>query len=117
MVQNNEFMLVFRFEPNFGYQPTEEEQKAMHQQWGAFIGGVALQEKLVSTHQLGFDGVQLYADGSQANGIAIHSKQTLGGNMVVKANSMEEVIQIAKQCPILAMGGNVEIRSINQMSF
>lgn len=56
MVQTNEFMLVFRYEPNNNYQPTEAEMTEMHQQWGAFIGNIAIQEKLISTHQLGFEG-------------------------------------------------------------
>lgn len=31
MVQKNEFMLVFRYEPNNSYQPTEAEMNEMHQ--------------------------------------------------------------------------------------
>ena len=43
MVQKKEFMLVFRLEPNINYQPTEVELNEMHQQWGAFIGSIAIQ--------------------------------------------------------------------------
>lgn len=116
MKEAKEFMMIFRFEPNFDYQPTEEEQTAQHQAWGAFIGNIAVQEKLVSTHQLGFEGVQINADTSEKSGICVAENQTLGGNMVVKANSIAEATQMAKNCPILQMGGTVEVRSIIPMA-
>ena len=115
MVQKKEFMLVFRYEPNNNDQPTEAEMNEMHQQWGAFIGNIAIQEKLVSTHQLGFEGKQIFADKSIINGIHISDQQTLGGNMIVKANTIDEAVEMAKSCPILLMGGTVEVRSIQSM--
>ncbi len=115
MTTKNEFMLLFRFEPNFTYQPTAEEMAAMHQQWGAYIGGLAIQEKLVSTYQLGFEGKQVKADQSVNEGINLAENQTLGGNMIVKAENINEAVEIAKGCPILHMGGNVEVRNIQPM--
>lgn len=115
MVQVNEFMLLFRYEPNNDYQPTEAEMNEMHQQWGAFFGNIAIQEKLVSTHQLGFEGKQIAADGTVSEGIYVADKQVVGGNMVVKAATPEEAVEMAKKCPILFMGGTVEVRAIQPM--
>ncbi len=115
MKNSNEFMLLFRFKPNFEVQPTDQDLAQMHLAWGGYIGGLAISEKLVSTHQLGFEGLQVSADKSVSNGILIAENQTLGGNMIVKANDIKEAAEIAKTCPILSMGGNVEIRSINPM--
>jgi hypothetical protein len=115
MKNKQEFMLLFRFEPSFDYQPTEAEMNEMHQQWGAFIGNLAIQEKLVSTHQLGFEGKRISADKSVVEGINISENQTIAGNMILKANGLAEAVELAKNCPILHMGGNVEVRSINPM--
>jgi hypothetical protein len=115
MEQKTEFMLVFRYEPNNNYQPTEAEMTEMHQQWGAFIGNIAIQEKLVSTYQLGFEGKQIAANKSVQEGIYIAGNLTLGGNMIVIANSLDEAVEMAKACPILLMGGTVEVRSIQPM--
>jgi hypothetical protein len=115
MEQKKEFMFVFRFEPDFNRQPTSDELSEMHQHWGAFIGNIALQEKLVSTHQLGFEGKQIFADRSVKEGIHVADNYTLGGNMVVRANSVEEAVELAKSCPILTMGGTVEVRTIQPM--
>jgi hypothetical protein len=110
-----EFMLLFRFEPNNQHQPTEAEEAQSHQAWGAYIGGLAAQEKFVGTSQLGFEGAIVSADQSTQAGIHIADKQTLGGNMIVKASGIEEATEIAKGCPILSMGGSVEVREILPM--
>jgi hypothetical protein len=115
MENKQEFMLLFRFEPSFDRQPTEAEMNEMHQQWGAFIGNIAIQEKLVSTHQLGFEGMQISADKSVVEGINVSENQTIAGNMIVKANNLNQAVEMAKDCPILHMGGNVEVRSITPM--
>lgn len=106
------FMMLFRFTPDLEYQPSTEEQKEMQQEWGSFIGNIAIKEKLVSTYQLGFDGKQIAADTSIKNELVIADKLTLGGNMVVKANSIDEAVEMGKNSPILKMGGTVEVRSI-----
>ncbi len=115
MAQTKEFMLLFRFEPSINYQPTQEEINEMHQQWGTFISHIAFQEKLISTHQLGFEGKQIFADKSIQEGIHIANKQAIAGNMVLLAGSIEDALEIAKNCPILLMGGSVEIRSVQPM--
>lgn len=110
-----EFMLAFRFQPVADFQPTEAEMAEMHQSWGAFIGEIALQEKLVSTHRLGMEGCQVFADQSVEEGIAVHEGLTLSGNMIVRAASLAEATEMARKCPILFMGGSVEVRSILPM--
>ncbi len=115
MEQKTEFMLVFRFEPNFDHQPTTAELGEMHQQWGAFIGNLAIQEKLISTHQLGFEGKQIFADRTVTSGVCVANKQIVGGNMLIKANDLDKAVEIAKHCPILEMGGSVEVRVIQPM--
>lgn len=116
MTQTKEFMLLFRFEPNFNYQPSEAELSTMHQEWGAFIGGIALQEKLVTTSQLGFEGVKISRSKELENGIYIAENETISGNMIIRANGMTEAVEMAKNCPILNMGGSVEVRDIMPMN-
>jgi hypothetical protein len=115
MEKLNDYMLLFRFEPNANYQPTEAELAEQKKAWGTFIGGIAAQAKLVSTHQLGFTGKQVSADMRITDGIHLANEVTLGGNMVVKSYNLDEAVEIAKACPILKMGGSVEVRSILAM--
>lgn len=111
-----EFMLLFRFQPDFSYRPTEEEEAKMHQQWGAFIGKLAMHEKLVSTYRLGFEGKLVTTDKQIAEGIHLAEGQTVSGNMVIKAKGIDEAVGVGKECPILNMGGTVEVREILPMN-
>lgn len=114
---NNEqiFMMLFRFKPDFSYRPTEEDIAKMQEQWGSFIGNIAISEKLVSTYRLGFEGKSIQPDSSVTDGLLIAEEKIVSGNMVVKANSLDEATELAKDCPVLKMGGTVEIRSITPM--
>lgn len=109
------FMMLFRYTPNPDYRPTPEEMEQMKQDWGSFIGNLAMKEKLDSTHQLGFEGKQILADSSTSDGMLISENSIVSGNMIVKANSLEEAVTMAKDSPILKMGGSVEVRNIIPM--
>lgn len=115
MKESQKFMLVFRYTPNPEYKPTPQEMEQMHQAWGSFIGNIAIKEKLESVHQLGFEGKQISPDATITDGILIAETKTVSGNMVVVANSLEEAVELGKDCPILKMGGSVEVRSIIPM--
>jgi hypothetical protein len=110
-----EFMLLFRYEPS-NEPPTEAQLQEMQQQWGSFIGGIAMQGKLVSTHQLGFEGTQITADQNVHGGFNVAEGKMIAGNMVLKAESLEVATALAKKCPILFMGGTVEVRDTIPMS-
>jgi hypothetical protein len=38
------------------------------------------------------------------------------GYTIVKTGSLEDAIELAKGCPVLHMGGNVEVRSIVEIN-
>lgn len=51
-----------------------------------------------------------------AEGVDFSGGVMLGGNMIVRAESLDEAIEMAKDCPILQMGGTVEVRDIIPMN-
>jgi hypothetical protein len=113
----NEFLLVFRRaavsnEP----APSPEQLQAMMKPWQDWIGSIAAQNKLVSSgNRLAAEGKVVKADGVITDGPYVEIKEAIGGYIIVKANSLEEAAEISKGCPILAVGGNVEVRSIVPM--
>ncbi|MGX7835749.1 YciI family protein, partial [Campylobacter fetus subsp. venerealis] len=44
------------------------------------------------------------------NGPYVEIKEAIGGMIFIKASSYEEAAEIARGCPVLTLGGNVEIR-------
>ncbi len=115
MAELKDFMFIFRYEPIENYQPSPEEMAQEEKDWCTFISGIAGQAKLVSVHQLGFEGMQVSSDASEKDSIYVADKKTVGGTMVVKATNIEEATMLSKQCPILKIGGTVEVRSIIPM--
>jgi hypothetical protein len=106
-----DFMLLFRMELNPDYQPSQEELATMKKSWGSWIGGIALQARLVSSHQLGFEGNRISNSEQVEPGYVIEAKKSLSGNLVLKAANLDEATKMAEHCPILKAGGTVEIRS------
>jgi hypothetical protein len=107
-----EFMMIFRMEPS-NEPPTPEQLQQMEQSWGAFFGGVGA--NMVSTHHLGFSGHVITADHTAHDGFHVAEGNMMSGNMVVKAESIEAALEMAKACPILHAGGSVEVRDVMEM--
>jgi hypothetical protein len=110
-----EFMMLFRLEPRSA-QLSKQQEIEMHKQWNAFIGNIASQGKLVSTYRLGVEGRKISTSPTIERGIYSEEKKIVGGNMVVKAASIDEAADLGKKCPIIQMGGMVEIRDIEPMN-
>jgi hypothetical protein len=113
----NEFVLIFRndFQPEAKFSP--DEMQAIMQQWQTWMGGIAAQGKLASTgNRLGGEGKTVKAGNLVTNGPYAEIKEIVGGYIIVKADTIDEAAEIAKGCPILNFGGNVEVRDIVPMS-
>ena len=110
-----EFMLLFRMQPS-NTQPTEEQIATVHHQWQKFIGAIASQAKLVNVSRLGFEGIVIKSHQSKENNFFVESGLFVSGNLTMKAETIEVVIEIAKQCPVLFAGGTVEVRPTIPMS-
>jgi hypothetical protein len=50
-----------------------------------------------------------------SDGPYVETKEAIGGYTLVKAASLEAAAELAKDCPILSIGGNVEVREIGIM--
>jgi hypothetical protein len=79
-----------------------------------WIGGIAAQNKFVGGTGLPFaDAKVVWHNNVVTNGPFGEIKETIGGFITVKADSVEEAVEFAKGCPVLQGKGNsVEVRKI-----
>lgn len=112
----NEFMLIFRSEAT-NVESTPEQIAASVEKWQTWIGDIIGQGKFVSTAQLKSEGRTVKADGMVSDGPYAEVKELVGGNLVVKTNTIEEAVELAHGCPVLQYGGNVEVRSLVKLNF
>ncbi len=112
----NEFLMLFRNEKmEGGKMPSAEEMQAVMKDWQNWITSVAAKGNFVSTNRLYSEGKTLLPDGSITDGPYAEIKEFIGGYLIVKAASLDEATTIAKACPNLKFGGNVEVRKVMPM--
>ncbi|TMI66324.1 MAG: transcription initiation protein [Bacteroidetes bacterium] len=112
----NEYALIMRHEDGQAVASPEQLQEWMKQTMD-WIGGIAAQNKFVSGTGLPFSDARVVTNkGSKnivTNGPFGDIKETIGGLIIVKAESIEEAVEFAKGCPVLQGEGNsLEVRKI-----
>jgi hypothetical protein len=112
-----DFVLIFRGVNDPTQQLSPEQMQAMMTKWQNWMGGIAAQNKLASSgYRLG-TGISTVKSGNVVtDGPYADIKEMLSGLIVVKADSIAEATEISKGCPILAVGGTVEVRDVIPMS-
>lgn len=111
-----DFLFVFRADSSPAPKRSPEEMQASMKKWMDWIGNIAAQDKLVDRgSSLSPDGKVLRPGNMVTDGPYTEIKEAIGGFSIVKAASVDDAIELAKGCPILAVGGNVEVREINVM--
>ena len=108
-----EYMLIFRHEDGQKVASPEQIQIWMKQTMD-WIGGIAAQNKFSGGNGLPFDDAKVVQSNKLVtNGPFGDIKETIGGYVIVKADSVDEAVEFAKGCPVLQGEGNtVEVRKI-----
>lgn len=109
----DEYALIMRHEDGAKIASPEQLQAWMKQTMD-WIGGIAAQDKFVSGTGLLFDDARVVRpDDVVTNGPFGEIKETIGGLIVVRAESVDEAVEFAKGCPVLQGEGNsMEVRRI-----
>jgi len=108
-----EFVLIMRHEDGSKLASPEQMQSWMKQTMD-WIGGIAAQNKFVAGTGLPFEDARVVRPNNVVtNGPFGEIKETIGGYIIVKANSVDEAVEFAKGCPVLQGEGNsMEVRKI-----
>lgn len=107
-----EFALIFRLNNIADFKPSPEQmQERMN-----WLAGIAAQNKLADK-----GSTLLPAPGSAktvrpnnivTDGPYTEIKEFISGYVVVKAETIEEAVEMAKGNPIFKIGGNIEVREV-----
>lgn len=109
-----EYLFVFRADPTaMAITTSPEEMQRRTKTWMDWVGGIAAKNQLVSNgNRLTPSGKVLRPEGVVTDGPYTEIKESILGYTLVKADSYEDAVDLAKGCPILHGGGNVEVREI-----
>ena len=105
--------MIFRHEDGTKVASPEQMQIWMKQTMD-WIGGIASQNKFISGNGLLFDDARVvHHNNIVTNGPFGEIKETIGGYLMVKADSVEEAVELAKGSPVLQGEGNtMEVRKL-----
>lgn len=109
-----EFLMIFRNDPAGVMNLSPEEMQAITQKWLEWIGSIAAQGKLADKgNRLVRSGKVVKPGNVVTDGPYAEIKEFVSGYTILKADSYDEAVEIAKGCPIYAVNGNVEVREID----
>lgn len=115
-----DYLLVYRSDKETATampKRSPEGMQATTKQWMDWIGGIAAQNKLTDRgNRLMPAGKVIKADHVITDGPYTEIKECIIGYSIVKAESMEEAVELAKGCPVYKIGGNVEVREVSALS-
>jgi hypothetical protein len=109
-----EFVLIMRHEDG-GKIASPEQMQIWMQQTMDWLGSIAAQNRLVDRGTgLSFDDSRVVRSNNVVtNGPFGDIKETIGGFIVVRAESVDEAVGFAKGCPVLQGEGNsLEVRKV-----
>jgi hypothetical protein len=110
----SEYMLLFRGTHWDKALSPEEIQKVMSR-WTAWMERLTQQGKIKAAHPLDrYEGkiVSWKKGKTVADGPFAESKEAIGGYFLVQVDDLKEAVEIAKQCPALEYGLDVEVRPV-----
>ncbi len=109
------YLLLFRnASAANGYLATSQDMADDMPKWEAWIGNIAMNGKLVSTAPIQYHGSIVTAESTEnAQPYKEASSVLVSGFLICQSDSLEEVQQWSKSCPILKYPkSSVEIRAL-----
>ena len=107
-----EFALIFRLKNIADFKPSPEQmQERMN-----WLGSIAAQNKLADKGNtllpIPGSAKTVKPDNVVTDGPYTEIKEFISGYIVVKVETIDEAVEIAKGNPIFKIGGNIEIREV-----
>ncbi len=119
-----EYLFLYRGgDPDFKKNATPEDMQAIMAKWGEWIAGLEASGNIsTGGDPLEGFGKTLTSDGVATDMSLAEVKEIVGGYSIIKAENMEQAVEIGKTCPAIskdsACAGNesyIEIRPILKM--
>jgi hypothetical protein len=96
-----------------GGNPRPDQMQKMFQDWGKWMGALTQQGIIQSGSHLTDTGKIVSGEKKTVTDFS-RSAESLNSFLVIASDDLEGAIKAASGCPLLAVGGKVEIREINE---
>ncbi len=104
------YMLLLRGEDKF-LQLSPAEQQRVVEAYNGWAGQLASEDRIVDADHLQTTGVVLTSEnGVVTDGPFVESKDMAGGYFIIRADSLDHAVELARNAPTFSYGGSVEVR-------
>lgn len=109
-----EFTLIFRNSNQEGERPSPDQMQKLLQDWMAWMANLSAKDQLADKgNRLAISDAKTVHPGNLiTDGPFTEIKEFINGYIIVKSDTLDGAVEIAKGCPILKVGGNVEVRKV-----
>lgn len=108
----NQYVLIFRRDfASKELQPSLEQLQQSIKDWKKWFYSIVARNILIGALQ-SWDrkGMVIDHTAQVTEGPYLEHNESFGGLLMINAHDYDQAVEIAKDCPILNFGGNVEIR-------
>lgn len=111
------FLFVYRGAAGANAAMSPEEMQQVMKKWEMWIGeGMQKGWMIHPGDALTPEGRVVKSKQVVTDGPFVESKEIVGGYSIVQADSIDAAAELAKGCPALSYGGNVEVRALAGLS-
>lgn len=109
-----DYVLIFRNSHNPNAVPSPGQMQQVLTSWMDWMGRIAAQNKLADRgNRLSMSEAKVVGPGkSVSDGPYAEVKEFLNGYIIVRTATIADAVALAQACPILTIGGKVEIRAV-----
>jgi hypothetical protein len=104
-----DYLLLMRSEGNPMQELSPEKMQAHLEKWSAWMGALAKAGRLRGGNPLA-SGAACVRQSAVTDGPYVEAKDVVGGFVIVACDSIAHAIETAKGCPIVELGGLIEVR-------
>ena len=108
----SQYLLIIRFKTDF--KPATDTTVSVNiKHWQAYMGGLAQSGKIVGGYRPSSDGITI--SGTEkvlTNAPYTANNDLLSSVLIINADDLDDAKAIAAKCPVLELGGSVEVRPI-----
>jgi hypothetical protein len=115
-MNTNGYMLIFR-NTDWHQGLSAEEMQQIAGRWMGWAKGLMADGKMTEGNPLEASGKIVSGAGglSVTDGPFAESKEAIGGYFLLKVDTLEEAVEIARNCPGLPYGAKVEVRPVMEV--
>lgn len=106
------FMLLIREDIARVKEMSEQEMQADIEEYTRWVEQLTQSGHYISGEPLEPEGRYLTADEVLSDGPFIEAKEAVSGYILIKAENLEQAVELARGCPIFEAGGALEVRPV-----